>query len=271
MLTTHYSQVIIIVCMEKTPKLMVSSKNFFIQDFFLFCIFLFSDISQAQDQKRQFHFGALELPPYVIYSGGDIQGMFMDIFHAFANQSDRVESIVPYPTGRLMKFLKQGKVDCTIFIRTPFTENLANPIVYLGVDFNTSVIAKKNTLLSQYDDLKHLRLGVSRGTNFGHKIDTDSTIQKTVTQDYRKLAEMLVKDRVDAILGIDKSLLYNLKEIGLPAHEIGPSLILQSNELWLFCSRQVKLTEQDIHYIRHIFDDMRDSGEIDTIMKNYLP
>ena len=82
---------------------------------------------------------------------------------------------------------------------------------------------------------------------------------------------MLVKDRVDAILGIDKSLLYNLKEIGLPAHEIGPSLILQSNQLWLFCSRQAKLTEQDIHYIRHIFDDMRDSGEIDTIMKNYLP
>jgi len=250
----------------------------------VYCIYIFiwllaftwmllsTGMSQAQDHSNQISFGALELPPYVLYDeNGYTYGLIIDIFRKFEEQSDREIIILPYPPQRLSKYIKKGIVDCTIYIRTKSTESEFDPVVYLGVDLNSAVIAKTTTKLSSYEDLKILRLGISRGTAFGHKIDTDTELTKVFSQDYRQLAEMLIKDRVDAIIGIDKSLLYNLKEMGIPANLIGPPLILVKNELWLFCSRQTKLTQQDIDYIRDGFEEIKDTGKIDIIIKHYLP
>jgi len=224
----------------------------------------------ADPQEKELHFGALDIPPYAAQArDGALSGLFFELMQAYAEESNQVVHMAAYPASRLARYMRRGEVDCTIYIRTSFTESIGEPVVYLGIDFKTAVMAKKVFQLSLYDDILGLRLGVARGTIFGHKIDTDERLNKTLTRDYRTAANLLKQDRVDAILGIDWTLRFNLRAVGLSAEEIGPPLVLKSSELWLFCSRQAKLRPQDKATLRSVFQSLRKSGKIDDIVLRY--
>ena len=221
-------------------------------------------------QEKELHFGALDIPPYAAQArDGALSGLFFDLMQAYAQESNQVVHMAAYPASRLARYMRRGEVDCTIYIRTSFTESIGEPVVYLGIDFKTAVMAKKVFQLSLYDDILGLRLGVARGTVFGHRIDTDERLNKTMTRDYRTAANLLKQDRVDAILGIDWTLRYNLRAVGLSAEEIGPPLVLKSSELWLFCSRQAKLKPRDKATLRSVFQSLQKSGKIDDIVLRY--
>jgi len=224
----------------------------------------------AYTQERELHFGALDIPPYAAQArDGALSGLFFELMQAYAKESNQVVHMAAYPASRLARYMRRGEVDCTIYIRTSFTESIGEPVVYLGIDFKTAVMAKKVFQLSLYDDILGLRLGVARGTVFGHRIDTDERLNKTLTRDYRTAANLLKQDRVDAILGIDWTLRYNLRAVGLSEGEIGPPLVLKSSELWLFCSRQAKLRPKDKATLRSVFQSLQKSGEIDDIVLRY--
>jgi len=240
----------------------------------LFAVLVFILISAANapaySEPKSLHVGLLEIPPYAINRGdGTIHGLFVDIFQKFLKDNEWNITLAAYPTARLKRYMQNGSVDCTIYIRTPATEEVAEPIVYLGVDFNSAVIAKKPTQISKYEDLKKLRLGVARGTIFGHKIDTDNEINKLITRDYRQSAIMLSRNRVDAILGVDWSILYNLMQVGVSLQDLSPPFILRSSELWVFCSHLAKLTASDKNAIRQRFENLRRSGQIDQVLSRY--
>ncbi len=251
-----------------SPPATAAAWNSFVAMLLLLLPMVFDGSAHAS--ARQLNFGALEIPPYATQGeNGELRGLMVDILQAYADQSEQALQLAAYPAARLVKHMRQGDVDCTIYIRSAATEDIAEPVVYLGVDFKTAVIAKKATKLDGYDDLRDLRLAVTRGTVFGHKIDTDESLNRVITRDYGQSALMLARDRVDAILGIDWSLLHNIRVAGIPNHELGEPLILKSSELWLFCSRNADLTAEDKSVIRSGFTKLRRAGAIERIVTRY--
>ncbi len=227
-------------------------------------------LASVRAEAKELHFAALDIPPYAIHeANGEMHGVLIDLIRAYRAHSDRNIRVAAFPAARLRKYVLQGEVDCTIYIRTPAAEEVAEAVVYLGLDFKTAVFAKKTTRLTKYEDLWNLRLAVARQTSFGHKIDSDDKITKIVTRDYRQSALMLSRGRVDAILGIDWSMIHNLKEVGVAPEDIGEPLVLNSKPLWLFCSRNAGLTTADKSALRREFVELRRSGLIDRIVSQY--
>lgn len=80
---------------------------------------------------------------------------------------------------------------------------------------------------------------------------------------------MLLEGRVDAAVGFRDSLLYTLREMGLPRERLGPSLAIGHCDVWLFLSRRV----QDAGVaalLTGTMEALRESGTVGDLLKRYF-
>ena len=218
------------------------------------------------------HVGLLSISPYAYFD--EVQepvGLLVDFFDLIATEADLEIDVNPEPTPRLSRDIQSGAIGCTIYIRSSATEAVADPLVSLGLDFRSVVIPRRGIELKNYEDLKPISIAVGRGTVFGHKIDTDETLNKFISNDYFHSARLMKKNRVDAILGVEWSVLYNLQKAGVPPEEIGPPLVIGVNPLWVFCSRSSALSESVRSRIKAAVDVLRERGEFSVLLQRYLP
>jgi len=201
-----------------------------------------------------------DIPPYAqADEGGNLSGTFVAFFRQV--QKDVAIRIETLPAARLHRDMKAGMTDCTIYIRTAATDKIAKPIMYLGLDFHTAVFSTADANVQSYDDLKTIVLGVGRGTIFGHKIDDDPDLNKFVASDYYHAARLMKAGRIDAIVGVEWSVLHNLRKIGFDLSTLPPPLILATNPLWLFCSRETQISDKQITELTSVIEALIKSGK----------
>ena len=147
--------------------------------------------SSAYAEPLEFH--TLDIPPFGFKDeSGNKRGMLYDIAKAITTKADIEATHSLVPLARVVKELQNGRKLCTIVTRSPFSEDMSNPFAYTGINAHGVVIGGETIDLKTYEDLKGLRIAVTRGTVMYHPFDNDTALDKRFTNHTKQGVLMLL-------------------------------------------------------------------------------
>jgi len=240
---------------------------------FKVCIFILSfcvSLSALAAEKLRFSIFAMQPYSHFTEKSG-IKGIFVDLAKRLGEEANIDLSFNLLPSKRLYKNMLNGESDCTFFLTIPALSKALRQVGGTGIMLNSSVLSKKSLPITRYEQLYGHQLGVGLGIVFGHKVDTDERIQKNASKGYDEIARMLKVGRVDAILGVQISLEYNLKQLGFDLKKLAPPLVLNSRELSLYCSPKCSLEKSpQVLKLKQALTHLRKRGELQSMFNKYF-
>ncbi len=212
----------------------------------------------------------IDLPPYVIEQGnGQKSGVFIEIAHLIAKESGLPTTYRISPLSRALENLSRGLADWTLLLQSDWTEKtfLSAALVYDKV--RVVVLPRKNVQLRSYEDLKSVNIAAPHGMVLGHYFDNDGTLKKSFTDNYFQSAIMLKAKRVEAMAGVEASLYFAAKNVGLKRSELGSPLVLRHSNFKLFFASD-RLSDTQKEAIISATNRLRLSGAFEKIFTKYL-
>jgi polar amino acid transport system substrate-binding protein len=209
-------------------------------------------------------------PPEMIVDGGKYSGPLLDIIEKAADQIGyQVKYQVRQFQGSLV-YLQRSKID--ILPRTICTKERAEVIDYLGpIGYQQKEIlflvkSGKEASIRQFEDLKHFKVGVKRGTVYFAEFDQSQEIEKIISEDDENLVRMFAKNRFDTMIILDESAVeFALKKYHISdyayAHYRHPLRI--GIYYGIAPNHPVKDT------LQHALEDLVTSGRVQAIYQQY--
>ncbi len=229
---------------------------------------LASSISHAEEALR---FSTFAMQPYSYVENKEKKGLFVEFAKLFEEQANIPISIRLLPTKRLRKSILEGSTDCSLFIKSPAIGKDLVAVADTGIRLKSSILSTRENPVEAYEDLYNRTLGVGIGTIFGHKIDTDPKLKKANAKGYDEIARMLKVGRVDAILGVEISLKYNLRQIDYQMDKLAEPYVLHSKELWLFCSKKAAAERPEtIQKLKNAIVQLRQNKRLQSRLDNFF-
>ena len=107
--------------------------------------------------------------------------------------------IIVAPYARLRTMLQRGQCDFSTTLVAQTDENYMVGISYWTI--RVGVIALKGTPIDEYDDIRHLKIGILKQASLGFQFDNDLQLTRIESQRFGQLIDMLANKRIDAIAG----------------------------------------------------------------------
>lgn len=216
-------------------------------------------------------FDVMKLEPYGITPNAqDGPGIFADILATVGKRSGLDVKVGVFTVNRLLKQLQRKQSDCSIFLKIPALDDMLIPVGAIGWEVETVIYAKPPHRINSYEDLYGLNVAVPRGALFGHKFDHDKSIARYHTDTYRRGISLLDSNRVEAVIGTRPSLDYIFSKKGITANKVSPPYILDKKDVYVYC-RQGVFNQAQLGRIKNVLRTLKESGEIDRIIKRYIP
>jgi polar amino acid transport system substrate-binding protein len=143
---------------------------------------------------------------------GEHEGAFIEIVKEVEKRTRKKINVAITPFARVDRELESGAHDCTILV--PRSDELVikgDVVSYHPIGF----IARKGVIISSYDDIKKLKLSVTRGATLNPEFDNDETLQKEYDTDYLIGLRKVARGRLDAIVGAIPTLQFLAEQEGL--------------------------------------------------------
>lgn len=236
----------------------------------LLALLLHSPAHPDETSTNQYNLGVIGLAPYAIpQKDGSHTGYMVEMAREIRKLSTFPGSDDVLPLKRLHGYLSSGKMDCSIMARVHHTESLYDMVVPIGKQIKSAIVARSGITLNSYDDLKGLTIAVPAGVTLDKKFLEDQELNKFPTSGYQQSTKMLQHGRVDAMIGVWDSYLYNMRNVGMSRDEIGAPLILNQVPVWFMCRRDFK---NDVvkTKLSDVIADLRDRGVFSGIIAKYL-
>ena len=214
-----------------------------------------------------------DYPPWEKNEASIPTGINIEIMTIVAKKLGFKIRFEPYPFKRVLALLNSGDIDMAGGLekrpeRAVFAEFL-NPAYQKTAKI--FILKKGSTkVLTKYEDLYHLRVGLRAGSKHFEPFDSDEGIAKVETNSCDQLFKMLLFERYDVAIGGNIQLLYAAKTAGYADKiqvasyrvDLGAgghfALSLKST----FMSRKAE--------IEAILLDMFSSGQLNEIIASYL-
>lgn len=211
-------------------------------------------------------------PPDLNLNNGKGSGPLKDILEIAASRIGAEVDWIEGPFKKGLEDLRSGRLD--LVPRTFMREDRKAFLHYLRpIGFQEKSIVffvnkGKESILSSYDDLYKLKVGVKRGTVFYPKFDKDSNIKKVEGTEDASLAKMLIHGRFDVVISIDqKGMEQEFKKIGFSDYSLAD--YRHAKRIGLYYATSKKRYESGKKSIYDALDSelqkMVKSGEIDKI------
>lgn len=213
-------------------------------------------------------------PPYVMKSDLELTGIDIDIAKAFAKRLNKTAKFNICPIARCLKSLADGETDMSISLK--YTAERAEYLSYLYPHYFTSlepIVFYLNTNnvkpLSSYQDLYALIIGVERGTLYFEPFDSDNGINKVAVASQQQMVQMLLKNRIDAIVEREETI------VPLVSKEIyNNTLIKAQYQVTKRTNGYLVLSKKSQHHPKltrfsEVLADMKDDGTIKAIFTQY--
>lgn len=175
-------------------------------------------------------------------------------------------NLVPYP--RIWKSIELGKHDGGIIFKSLSRSSSVTYVEKIR-SVKTIIVAMKGTELSDYNDLKGLIIGKTRGTHLSKQFDNDLSLKIVELNNYGQAAKMIKLGRIDAIAGSALVLSYQLNKYNILADvDFTNKLILGEKEQWLQLSNKSKHLDK-IPKLQQAIQQLKQDGSFDLIMNKY--
>jgi len=207
------------------------------QAFIVLTLLCFCQQSSAHREDESIvQIRTIAITPYGFEKNSVPAGVYYDLANLILNEAGfRSENhIAPY--ARIIHELKTGQTDLTIMFKY---QELADHVIYIAPlpTLKNVVIGLEGIQFASISALQGKTLAYLRGASFSATIDSDPLIKKHRTTDIRQGIEMLVRGRVDAVIGPMEPILSAAAALG-KMHLLGEPLVVSERTPWLQISRK---------------------------------
>lgn len=188
--------------------------------------------------------GAQEPEPIVIYvndqkpwgyrENGELKGASVTFSQLLSKTIDHPIHVEMAPYHRLLKDFEAGRMDFTMFLEDQKPRS-AIPVAKL-LDVDIVAVGLQGFKIATPADLNGLRVGKMRGAMYSQKLADNTNFHCVEVNNYQQAIQLLLKGRLDAVLGTPMALRYAAQEMALPGDVLGAPFILDSKEAWLYAS-----------------------------------
>ncbi|QHJ12056.1 hypothetical protein FX988_02298 [Paraglaciecola mesophila] len=175
-----------------------------------------------------------------INESSEMSGVMVRYLNLLTEDTGFEFELVLQPYARVLAGVKSGELDIALIFKNVQLEGHAD---FIGPVSNSNVIVLPQAAvnLQTYDQLILLgRIAVVRSASFSKTFDEDTNLQKFSVKDYKQGINLLRMGRVDAVVGSEAGIEYNLGELGLDIGDFGQPYILAQKENWLHFSKKSK-------------------------------
>jgi len=158
--------------------------------------------------------GTDDWPPFRMRTDWGFVGLDIDLMNEVARRMDISVMALRYPWGRSLKSMEAGTVDLMTGLayrdeRAEYVAYTEPPYFQCSTVFYTQ--AGQADRLKAYDDLAEMSVGYVLHSAYFERFDQDESLNKIGMAEEINLIEMLKKKRLDAIVGTDCQIDYQIQ------------------------------------------------------------
>ena len=229
------------------------------------CMLSFS-FTWAQEKLKA---GLFNIVPYAYIHEGKLTGITVDIIKNIEQESKLEIQTTLLPYKRMLNYLKSGQIDFGIFFLSNYSESFSDKLIPL-YSLDTVIVGKKGLEISSYKDMQNLELATPLGVNYNAGLSRDKQLKITYVKDYKHAILMLKRDNIDALIGPEKILNFQLKQLNMNLSDLGTPYVLTTNTAWIQFSHKSKLKR----YKRQIINAAKtllEKNKIQEVILQYYP
>ena len=215
-------------------------------------------------------------PPFTfIDDKGRPKGLIIDVMESLRSQLPYDFEYIQCPWARCLKLVESGAVD--LLPGATRTQSREQAFIYIDppfIDRNEVnqfrfYTNKRHLAINTYTDLYPLNIGTLRGSTYNEQFENDNTITKTAFVDIQSMFDALEKNRIDAFIYYDDTVVPLLKEFD-PLNKISASKLgLPTKQYaYLVMSKKSKHLPQ-VETISEQLKALIDEGKIKQLFKRY--
>lgn len=233
-------------------------------------ILLFFNAAFSDEKVLKIPIG--DWPPFSLTKEKPYSGIDIDLWNEIEKRLDAKINIKKYPWSRSLSYMKLGKLDAISGIakrekREEYLKYLPKPYYTCSTVFY--VRKGDSHKIKTYDDLKNFTIGYVSNSAYFLKFDNDLNLsKKSVTREIQ-LIKMLKIKRLNAIIGTDCQVDYELSKLGY-TNLIEKAQYKPGNKVDLYIAISKK--SQYINYydtLAKILDDIIKEGKIEEFSRKY--
>tara|TARA_R110002167_G_C12686270_1_gene651956 strand:+ start:540 stop:1313 length:774 start_codon:yes stop_codon:yes gene_type:complete len=204
-------------------------------------LFLFLIFGLQVQAKISLKAGLPAFPPFALDESDETGvGSVVRYYQLLSEKTGLDIQVVRMPYARMLKSLKNGRLDVAIIFRNA---DLVNYVSYTElVSYSkVAIVPQKYELIEEYEQLILLNeIAVIRGASFGSRFDSDQRLRKYFVNDYLQGMSMLKLGRVKAVVGSLAGIEYTSSVLGVEMENWGRPFLLPDKEWWLHFSKKSK-------------------------------
>lgn len=175
-------------------------------------------------------------------------------------------TIVPY--ARAVAMIESGDADFMLAFPNARFQAAAAPTASIAA-FENVIIGRAGTAFPTLKELHGKTVASIRVARYDKAFSADPLIEKHYVNNYEQGLTMLLAGRVDAIIGTKTGILYQMDAMGRSRSQLGPPLILNTEDAWLFFSKR-NYDEQIAVKLREAISSLRARGALQKILFKYF-
>jgi polar amino acid transport system substrate-binding protein len=236
--------------------------------------FLISPLTSASELDK-LDYITESYPPYNFKSDGELKGIAVDLLLAAtkkASASLTAQNIKVFPWPRAYNMATLGPN--IVLFSTTRTEEREQRFNWAGPISPTRIVllAKKSSaiVINSADDIKKYTVGAipnDIGDQLIKKAGVDSSAIKHIAK-ADSLAKMLEADRIKLWAYEENVARWFIKEAGLNNSDFEAVYTLKESDLYYAFSKDIDISTLEL--LQKAIDDVKTSGEFETIEANYL-
>lgn len=210
----------------------------------------------------------IAIAPYGIKGTTSSGGIYYDIANILAKEAGYSANNTIYPYARIMAELKSGQTDLTIMFKY---KELRDHVIYVAPlpTLKNVVIGLNGISFDSISQLKGKKLAYLRGAKFSDAIDNDPEIYRQETTDFTQGLKMLMRGRVDAIIGPMDPILSAAARMNWSEALFGKPFIVSERTPWVQISKK-SAKRISVEKLKSLYEDIEQRGELQRLRQKYI-
>jgi polar amino acid transport system substrate-binding protein len=219
----------------------------------------------------------LQQPPLEYEADGVMKGIAVDLVNEVFGRMQQPIKLTLYPFARSLTMLKAGKADAIFaIVKKPDRERFLIYPSEVLIDQTATLFVRKDAPIYFDGDFRALstyRFGILRAATYGPQWDkaVKAGIISKIEEvpDYRKIAHMLMNNRLDVMIGPRLSLLSVFKELDYQdaVQELSPPIEVVPTYL---AFSKTRVAPETVEQFARTLKALKDDGTYKKIIQDYI-
>lgn len=234
-------------------------------------LLLASELVKAETMNLAF----FRSPPYSeISEDGQPIGMEIEVAQTLGRELNLQINPVICPLARCLLMMKEGSADLILGLiknadRQKYMSFIDPPYYKVSPAFAFYKLKDRDIRLATYKELQRYDIAVTRGAAYFERFDQDTSLSKIESISIDKLIELLLKERVDLVIGVESTLDTTLTAMGVETAIDKVEFHAESPiEGYMALSKRSKFVSR-IDSFSDAIIRLRGSGELQKILAKY--